>query len=107
MSHSDEAWSKPVGGGTVKDWAHDQLGAASLTVETGAVHHQSDEQYADTLARLLPSFDALAATVNGSYAPPAAARALAEPTPAAPFVRSEHLQGVVMEPWKDLPDPNA
>ena len=96
VSQSDSHWSKPVGGGTVKDWAHDQLGATTLTIETGAVHHQTDAQYADTRARMLPALDALVATVDGRHAPPAAARALAEPVAAAPFVATEHLDGVVV-----------
>lgn len=76
VSSSDEHWSKPVGGGTVKDWAHDQLGAVSLTIETGETHHQSDAQYADTRARMLPALDALVATVDGRQAPPPAAAML-------------------------------
>ena len=105
VSASDDHWTKPVGGGTVKDWAHDQIAATSLTIETGAVHHQSDVQYADTLARMLPALDALVATVDGRHEPPAAARALANPVPAAPFVATEHLQGAVVsthwpEGWK-------
>ena len=77
VSTSDEHWTKPVGGGTVKDWAHDQLGATSLTIETGDVHHQDDAQHADTLARMLPALDALVATVDGHHAPPAGAEELA------------------------------
>jgi predicted deacylase len=76
VSTSDEHWSKPVGGGTVKDWAHDQLGAVSLTIETGTVHHQDDAQYAETTRRMLPAIDALVATVDGHHAPPAGAEAL-------------------------------
>ncbi len=93
---SDSHWDTPVGGGTVKDWAHDQLGATSLTIETGAVHHQTDAQYSDSLARMLPSIDALVATVDGRHAPPTAARELANPVPARPFVATEHLDGVVV-----------
>jgi hypothetical protein len=73
VSTSDEHWKDPVGGGTVKDWAHDQLGATSLTIETGSTHHQTDAQYADTLARMLPAIDGLVATVDGRHAPPAGA----------------------------------
>lgn len=86
VSTSDDHWSRPVGGGTVKDWSHDQLGAVSLTIETGAVHHQSDEQRADTLARMLPALDALVATVDGRHAAPDGAEALAAPPAAEPFV---------------------
>jgi succinylglutamate desuccinylase len=96
ISASDAHWSEPVGGGTVKDWAHDQLGATTLTIETGPVHHQTDAQYADTRARMLPALDALVATVDGRHEPPAAARALANPAAATPFVATEHLEGVVV-----------
>ncbi len=96
ITASDDHWTHPVGGGTVKDWSHDQLAATSLTIETGAVHHQTDVQYADTLARMLPALDALVATVDGRHAAPAGAEALAHPTPAAPFVATEHLQGTVV-----------
>ena len=97
---SDEHWTSPVGGGTVKDWAHDQIGATSLTIETGAVHHQTDRQYADTLARVLPAIDALVATVDGRHAPPAAAAALANPAPAPRFVATEQLDtAVVSNEW--------
>jgi predicted deacylase len=85
VSTSDAHWSTPVGGGTVKDWAHDQLGAVSLTIETGTVHHQSDAQHADTLARMLPALDALVATVDGRRAAPTGAEALAT-LPGAPEV---------------------
>ena len=78
----------------MKDWAHDQLGVTSLTIETGPVHHQTDAQYADTRARMLPALDALVATVDGRHAPPDAAAALATPTPAPRFVATEHLDGV-------------
>jgi hypothetical protein len=96
VSTSDEHWARPVGGGTVKDWAHDRLGAVSLTVETGSVHHQDDVQYADTLARMLPALDALVATVDGRHAAPRGAAALAAPAAAARFVASEHLDGVTL-----------
>lgn len=96
VTSSDDHWSKPVGGGTVKDWSHDQIAATSLTIETGAVHHQTDAQYADTLARMLPALDALVATVDGRHAAPAGAEALAHPEPMAPFVATEHLQGAVV-----------
>jgi hypothetical protein len=76
VSTSDEHWKNPVGGGTVKDWAHDQLGATSLTIETGTTLHQTDAQYADTLVRMLPAIDGLVATVDGRHAPPAAAAGL-------------------------------
>ena len=86
ISTSDAHWKNPVGGGTVKDWSHDQLGAVSLTIETGSVHHQDDVQYADTLARMLPTLDALVATVDGRHEVPAAARGLATPSLAPRFV---------------------
>lgn len=76
VTTSADRWERPVGGGTVKDWAHDQLGAVSLTIETGDAHHQSDSQYADTRARMLPALDALVATVDGRRATPAAAAAV-------------------------------
>lgn len=104
VSESDQYWENPVGGSTVKDWARDQLGATALTIETGAVHHQSDEQYADTRRRVLPALDALVATVDGAHTPPAAAAALAEPEPAPHFIPTDHLQGAVVEPWNDPAD---
>ena len=97
VSSSTEHWTKPVGGGTVKDWSHDQLHVPALTIETGAVHHQSDAQYADTLTRMLPALDALVATVDGHHAPPPAAAALATPARAEPFVATDHLDRAVVE----------
>lgn len=96
VTSSDDHWNTPVGGGTVKDWSHDQIAATSLTIETGAVHHQTDAQYADTLARMLPALDALVATVDGRHAAPAGAEVLAHPAAMAPFVATEHLQGTVV-----------
>lgn len=81
VSSSDERWPRPVGGGTLKDWAHDQLGAVSLTIETGDAQHQSDAQYADTRARIIPALDALVVTVDGRHAPPSAATELLDPAP--------------------------
>ena len=107
VSQSDAHWSEPVGGGTVKDWSHDQLGATSLTIETGPVHHQTDAQYADTRARMLPALDALVATVDGRQAPPEAARALAEPATAPRFVATEHLEGVEVSTTGPPPRPGT
>ncbi|MCW2925396.1 MAG: carboxypeptidase [Thermoleophilia bacterium] len=89
-STSGEHWATEVGG-TIKDWAHERLGAASLTIETGAVAHQDATQFAETLTRLLPALDALVATVDGRHPAPAAAAALASPAAAPTFIPSEHL----------------
>lgn len=105
VSSSNEHWREPVGGGTVKDWSHDRLGAVSLTIETGSVHHQDRAQYADTLARMLPSLDALVATVDGRHQAPVGAEALARPAAARPFVMDEHMGDAVMttEPYPARP----
>jgi hypothetical protein len=87
-----------VGGGTVKVWFHDQLGSVALTIETGAVDHQDDTQFADTLARVLPALDAVVATVDGRQAPPGAAASLAAPPAAPGFVAAEHLGTAVFGP---------
>lgn len=91
VSTSDLHWQKPVGGGTLKNWAHDQLGAVSLTIETGLVHHQNLSQYLETTERLFPAIDALVATVDGTQAPPSAAEALATPDP--PPIPPRHAEG--------------
>lgn len=72
--------------GTLKDWAHLRTGVTSMTIETGAYHHQDDAQFADTLARAMPALDMLAATVDGSRPAPAGAELLASPPAASMFV---------------------
>lgn len=81
-------------GGTLKDWAHDVLGVPALTIETGAVHHQTPLLVADSRARLFPMLDALVATVDGRHPAPSGAELLAAPPRADRFDIREHVQGV-------------
>jgi len=103
---SDEQWAKSVGG-TVKDWARERLGAVSLTIETGSVHHQTDAQFADTRTRAFAALNALSATVDGRMAPSPACAAWAHPAAAPVFIPKEHLDGTQVAATPGPPHPDA